>query len=1043
MTRNRADLHVSSRPRPQVRAAVTAVLLLLGLFVPATPTALAAQADVGYRDFSYAGGPTAPTADKPQSKLWFNAGSWWGSLWSPVNKAFTVHRLDGPTQVWSDTGVVIDQRVNAKVDVLWEGGYLYTVATGPSSTSTADSARVSKYSFANGRYVLETGYPVTIVSGGSESIVMDRDTTGVLWVTYTRGGKVYVTHSVADHASWVTPYVLPVPGAGDVSADDISALVSFGGKIGVLWGNQNSSSPSGNSYWFAVHKDGTDDSAASWTRELAYGGDTSTENADDHINIKSLQTDSEGRVVASVKTSLNNSSDPLIVVLVRHPDGSWDRDNVYGRAGENHTRAIVLLDDTNDTVHVFAAAPCCSGGVVYHKKASFAALANGNPFANGLGAAFIRSSLDTTINNPTSTKQTLDSTTGLVVLASDDTSRYYLHNRLDLADPDTLIPDTFIDSGPSGTVGSTSAKFSFSSDNTAARFECRLDGAAFSSCTSPHSYTDLAVGTHTFEVRAVTTAGPDPSPASRTWTVDENLPATFRPSADAPVKGGSPNTNYGTATSLLADTSPQEESYLRFDITGIGTRKVTSAKLRLYVTNGSSNGPGVYRTATDWTEAGLTWNTRPTRATTAIANPTSVSAKAWLEYDVSSVVQADGVFGFGVIPDSSDGMDAHSREAANRPELVVSFATDVTAPETTITSAPSGTVETSTADISFKADEPSTFQCRLDGAPFTACSSPVQLTGISNGDHVFEVKATDAAGNEDGTPATASWTVAGVDSTAPETTITSAPSGTTESRDAVLEFLSDEPATFECRLDGSTFTDCESPVHYMGLTDGEHVFEVRAVDTAGNLDQSPATATWTVRSGTLVDDGFESGTFNGWTVRTGGDGSATVQGELVKDGAWAARLSETSTTGSVSAIRRTFDTSLSDLSVSQDVFVAKEGVSGANVPLLRLFDGSGARVLSLYRQNLAKDKVYVSYDGSAFLTKGLLPLGTWARVQVHVALVAPGTSKVEISLNGQAVWSSTTATVATGISTVQLGNETAKQTFELYADNVLMTQSLE
>ncbi len=63
--------------------------------------------------------------------------------------------------------------------------------------------------------------------------------------------------------------------------------------------------------------------------------------------------------------------------------------------------------------------------------------------------------------------------------------------------------------------------------------------------------------------------------------------------------------------------------------------------------------------------------------------------------------------------------------------------------------------------------------------------------------------------------------------------------------------------------------------------------------------------------------------------------------------------------------------------MSQDLLVATEGVSGANVPLLRLFDASGAGVLPLYRQSLASDKVYVSYDRSAFrvLKKGLLPVG--------------------------------------------------------------------
>ncbi len=84
----------------------------------------------------------------------------------------------------------------------------------------------------------------------------------------------------------------------------------------------------------------------------------------------------------------------------------------------------------------------------------------------------------------------------------------------------TSMPDTIIDSGPSGTVGSSPATFSFHSNVSGSTFECSLDGAAFTSCTSPQSYTGLSDGEHTFSVRAIDPAGNiDPTPATRTWTV--------------------------------------------------------------------------------------------------------------------------------------------------------------------------------------------------------------------------------------------------------------------------------------------------------------------------------------------------------------------------------------------------------------------------------------------------------------------------------------------------------------------------------------------
>ena len=53
-------------------------------------------------------------------------------------------------------------------------------------------------------------------------------------------------------------------------------------------------------------------------------------------------------------------------------------------------------------------------------------------------------------------------------------------------------------------------------------------------------------------------------------------------------------------------------------------------------------------------------------------------------------------------------------------------------------------------------------------------------------------------------------------------------------------------AGFECKLDSGTFASCTSPYSYQNLSDGSHTFTVQAKDAAGNLDQSPATYTWTI-----------------------------------------------------------------------------------------------------------------------------------------------------------------------------------------------------
>jgi hypothetical protein len=144
----------------------------------------------------------------------------------------------------------------------------------------------------------------------------------------------------------------------------------------------------------------------------------------------------------------------------------------------------------------------------------------------------------------------------------------------------------------------------------------------------------------------------------------------------------------------------------------------------------------------------------------------------------------------------------------------------------------------------------STFDCRLDGAGFSPCSSPETYSGLADGRHSFGVRATDQLGHV-GPPATYDWTV---DTVPPVTTITSSPPAVSRDRSATFEFASSEPSsTVACSLDGAAFAGCSSPQIYVGLADGSHSFRIQATDLAGNTEQTPASYSWQVVTVTPPD----------------------------------------------------------------------------------------------------------------------------------------------------------------------------------------------
>ena len=189
------------------------------------------------------------------------------------------------------------------------------------------------------------------------------------------------------------------------------------------------------------------------------------------------------------------------------------------------------------------------------------------------------------------------------------------------------------------------------------------------------SWSDGQAQTHTITMPSANT--------SRTARFAPHTPGSstlsFLAEADAHVKSVPPTTNDGAFDQLRTDGSPREESYLRFIVGGI-SGKVTSAKLRLRSTeNGTPDGPALRGTSNAWTEMGITWQNKPAATTGVVADTGAIGPGQWVEWDVTSLIGADGTYSFQLASTDSDGVAFRSREYSNvslRPELVVEVTND-------------------------------------------------------------------------------------------------------------------------------------------------------------------------------------------------------------------------------------------------------------------------------------------------------------------------------------------------------------------------------
>ncbi len=578
----------------------------------ATPT------DLGWEGPSFSGGSGAPSGSKPESKVWFHDGTWWADLWDTATNDFYVHRLDLAAHRWVRTPTRLDDRTSSRSDVLWDGAHLYVAshsfAEGSSSTPTGQPAWLRRFSYDTvaDTYALDPGFPVAINDARTESLVIDEDSAGRIWATWVQDRRVRVAVSTVGGTSFAPSTLLPV--AARVSADDISSVVAFAGdRIGVLWSNEDT-----DTMYFSQRLDRQP--TADWgPAEVAFTGPAA---ADDHINLKSV-ADQGGRILAAVKTSRTGSA-TLIHLLDRDAaTGTWTS-HVYGLGTDNHTRPVVLVERDARRVHLFATSGQ-SGGSIYEKVAPLDAIA----FSPGTGTPVLTDVSSADINNATSTKQAVDATTGLVVVATNDSTRQYWTHYDPLG----------------GTIPPTSTTSSSSTSTTST-----------TSTTTPSSTSSTS--TTTSAPSTTTTGQPGPGPV------------TFAAVADARVNEDSPTRNYGLDPVLRTRSDdPVYRTFLRFDVGGL-TAPPTRAVLRYFVTDRTRATTTVHATDPSWAETAITWRNAPPPLVT-VASSGANAVGTWVEIDVTAAVAGNGPVSLRLSSDTTDSQLVDSRETARPPQLVI------------------------------------------------------------------------------------------------------------------------------------------------------------------------------------------------------------------------------------------------------------------------------------------------------------------------------------------------------------------------------------
>ncbi|MDC0526867.1 PQQ-binding-like beta-propeller repeat protein [Euryarchaeota archaeon] len=447
-------------------------------------------------------------------------------------------------------------------------------------------------------------------------------------------------------------------------------------------------------------------------------------------------------------------------------------------------------------------------------------------------------------SSSTSYSDLSEGTHSFVVKATDEagnTGSPDYHNwTIDLTDPIATIS-----TGPDSLTNSQSATFTFTSNEDGSTFECKLDTSSWSSCSSSISYSDLSEGTHSFAVKATDEAGNTGGSDYHNWTIDITDPVTTISS------GPDSLTNVQSAT--FAFSSNEDDSTFECKMDSGSWSNCTSPISYSNLAEGShsfqvkatdeadnTGSPDYHNWTIDITDPIITISSsigdltnNQTAVFTLSSNEDNSTFECKLDY--SGWADCDSPKTYVGLSEGLHMFYARATDEADNTGSSKShtWTIDITDPITTINSKPANQTNSQNATFTFSSNEQgSSFECKLDEGSWNNCSSPTNYYNLSEDTHCFKVRATDESGNT-GEEAIYNWTV---DLSGSSAYISSGPNNPTNSVNATFYIGSYESTdTLQCNLGSAGWSDCTSPKTYYDLSEGNHSFSLRAIDSVGNI----------------------------------------------------------------------------------------------------------------------------------------------------------------------------------------------------------------
>jgi hypothetical protein len=706
--------------------------MCLGLF---TPLAVAEEFVIDLAPISI----SADTGEKPQSKVWGHAATWWAVL---PSTSFADSNDDGPwvwrlelDETWTNV-LQLSSNSGAKADVKAVGEVAHVLLYDRSDTELISI----EYDGATDSYDFWSLRPsaTSISLSRSETATIDIDSTSRMWLATEKRSDIIVYYSDFPYVSFSGPIVLEQ----GISSDDISVVTALpNGTIGVLWSNQNDKQ-----FGFRVHEDGADPSV--WLPDEVPAADTFGNGvADDHLNVA---VGSDGTLFAAVKTSFNSSSHPRIAVLVRRlvgggPNGTWENrsepDEVY-EIDESGTRGIILLNEDTGRVRVVYSADTSGAKIVYRESPT-------SPINFGSRRTLMSGSL----NNATSTKMSW--TDEVVILASDGSAAegvLVMHDTGASTTTSTTPPTTTSTSIASTTSSTTTTTTSTTtttapcaagdacdtglpgvcaagtSDCPGGMPVCVQDQQAASNDATCDGLDDDCDGVVDEDVACP----PGEVCNSSTGQCAAQTSIVAEVIADAYTKETKPTDNFNTSE-LKADDDSRKHAYIKLDVRGVGTGVIQQILLHLTVGSSSSSksdhGGVVHATACAWEEDTLTWESQPATGEALDEHAVPVINGEQVTFDMTGACTGDGPCCAVIRTPSSDSVRYDSREAGSPPwaELTVAgiSTTTTTSASTSTTTSPSTSTTSTTVPTTTTTAPPTTTTTTL---PTTTTSEPATTT---------------------------------------------------------------------------------------------------------------------------------------------------------------------------------------------------------------------------------------------------------------------------------------------------------------------------